>query len=210
MRDGFLASMVTQYKRNQSRASTLSSGNISRPSSSMSHTLPTYGFTPIRMSSQEINSSFEQSCSERSTPSQRSSSVLPQSTDRILIAKCQSCNIRGELIICVHCDNVICVKCADEHQSIINNDVKNEWKICKTKFETLNDRSSKERDFFFFEFNASILDRFENNHEECECKARQLQTIIDQQGEKLIQTVNNYKNDYIDLIEKHRRTYKQL
>lgn len=33
--------------------------------------------------------------------------------------------------------------------------------------------------------------------------------MIDQQGEKLIQTVNNYKNAHIDLIEKHRRTYKQ-
>lgn len=144
MRDGFLASMVTQFKRSQSRASAISSGSFSRPSSSMSHISPTYGFTPIRILSQEINSSFEQSCSERSTTSQRSSSVLPQPTNRILIAKCQSCNIRGELIICNHCDNVICTKCTQEHRSIINNDVKNEWNICKTKFETLNDRSSKE------------------------------------------------------------------
>ncbi len=52
--------------------------------------------------------------------------------------------------------------------------------------------------------------RFETDHEECECKARELQTVIDRQGEKLIETINNYKNAYIDLIEKHRRTYKQL
>jgi hypothetical protein len=130
MRDGFLASMVTQFKRSQSRAS----GSLSRPSSSMSRISPIYGFTPIRMLSQEINSSFDQSCSERSTP---------QSINRILIAKCQSCNIRGELIVCIHCDNVICVKCSNEHQSIINNNVKQEWNTCKTKFETFNDRSSK-------------------------------------------------------------------
>lgn len=97
------------------------------------------------MGSQEINSSFDQSCSERSTPSQRSASVLPQSTNRTLIAKCQSCNIKGELIICLHCDNVICVKCADDHQSILNHDVKQEWNTCKTKFETFKDRSSKEK-----------------------------------------------------------------
>jgi hypothetical protein len=159
MRDGFLASMVTQFKRNQSRISSLSSGNVSRPSSSMSHISPTYGFTPIRMLSQEINSSFDQSCSERSTPSifnqQRSSSVL---TNRILIAKCQSCNIRGELIICTHCDNVICIKCVNEHQSIINNDVKREWNLCKTKFEIFNDRSCKKRFcFFFFEFLMNLV-----------------------------------------------------
>jgi hypothetical protein len=121
MRDGFLASMVTQYKRNQSRTS----GNLSRPSSSLSHISPVCGFTPIR----------EPTSSERSTPS----------NNRLLIAKCQACNIRGELIVCLHCDNVVCVKCADEHQSIINHNVKQEWNICKEKFETFNDRSSRAR-----------------------------------------------------------------
>jgi hypothetical protein len=169
----------------------------------MSQIAPMNGFTPIpttsmRMLSQEINSSYEQSYSERSTPSvynqSRSSSVLPQSTHRSLIAKCQSCNIKGELIICTHCDNVICVKCADEHQSIINNNVKREWDTCKTKFETLSERSSiylSEKGVFSKDFN-------------------ELQTSIDQQGGKLVDTVNSYKNAYIDLIEKHRRTYKQL
>jgi hypothetical protein len=138
MRDGFLASMVTQYKRNQSRAS----GSLSRPSSSLSHISPVCGFTPIRMLSQEINSSFEQSCSERSTPS----------ANRLLIAKCQACNIRGELIICLHCDNVICVKCADGHQSVISSDVKQEWNICKDKFEAFNERSSR-----FFEDDEILI-----------------------------------------------------
>jgi hypothetical protein len=151
MRDGFLASMVTQYKKSQSRLSAISSGTISRPTSSMSHISPVNSFTSIRPLSQEVNSSFDQSWSERSTPSvsnyQRSSSVLPQSTNRSLIAKCQSCNIKGELIICTHCDNVICVKCADEHQSVINNEVKREWDICKTKFETINERSGTKRLF---------------------------------------------------------------
>jgi hypothetical protein len=133
MRDGFLASMVAQYKKRQSRLSVTPTGSISRPSSSISHVTPSYSSTPI----QEINlnNNHDQSNSERS------SSVV-QPTTRSLIAKCQSCNIRGELIVCNHCENVICVKCAEEHQSVINVDVKREWDICKTKFETINDQSS--------------------------------------------------------------------
>jgi hypothetical protein len=140
MRDGFLATMVTQFKKNQSRLSTIP---ISRPSSTISHV----SSTPIPTNpTQEINSNnLDQSSSERSTPSvnhqTRPSSGLQQQT-RLLVAKCQSCNIRGELIVCNHCDNVICVKCANEHQSIINGDIKREWEICKTKFEAINEQSS--------------------------------------------------------------------
>ncbi|CAF0824354.1 unnamed protein product [Rotaria sp. Silwood1] len=198
MRDGFLASMVTQFKKNQSRLS----GLKSRPTSAMSQISTNYGFipisTPVRMLTQEINSNYDQSYSQRSTPSifnqQRSSSVLLQSTNRLLIAKCQSCNIKGELIVCTHCDNVICIKCVDEHQSIINNAIKHEWNLCKTKFQTLHEQSNC----------------FETDLEECMCKARQLQILINEQGDKLIQTINCYKNAYIDLIEKHRRTDKQF
>ena len=125
MRDGFLASMVTQYKRNQSRTS----GSLSRPSSALSHISPSFDFMPIH----EANCSSEQPGSERSTPS----------TNRTLIAKCQACNIRAELIICPHCENVVCAKCADEHQSVINNNVKQEWNACKEKFEAFSERSSK-------------------------------------------------------------------
>jgi len=142
MPDGFLAGMVTQFKKSQSRLSGLSS----RPSSTISNISSS---TPISiLSTQDINlNNHDQSGSERSTPlisnQQRPSSVLQQQpTTRLLVAKCQSCNIRGELIVCNHCDNVICVKCVDEHQSVINKDVKHEWDICKTKFETINEQSS--------------------------------------------------------------------
>ncbi len=140
MPDGFLATMVTQFKKSQSRLSAVPSTFTSRSSSSISH----ISSTPIPpISIQEINSNHhDQSGSERSTPSQRSSSVLPQPTPRLIVAKCQSCNIRGELIVCSHCENVICVKCATEHQSVINKDVKREWDICKTKFDTINEQSS--------------------------------------------------------------------
>ena len=129
MRDGFLATMVTQFKRNQSRSSAVSSRSPSTVSS-----------TPIPpLIAQESN---EQSSSERSTPSQR-----PTPKPTTLIAKCQSCNIRGELTVCNHCDNVICVKCVNEHQSVISKDVKREWELCKTKFEKIQEQSRK---IFFF------------------------------------------------------------
>jgi len=145
MPNGFLATMVTQFKKSQSRLS-------SRPSSTISHISSS---TPVSLiSTQDINlNNHDQLSSERSTPlisnQQRPSSVSQQPTTRLLVAKCQSCNIRGELIVCNHCDNVICVKCADEHQSVINKDVKDEWDICKTKFETINEQSSI--GFFFQE-----------------------------------------------------------
>ncbi|CAF4121240.1 unnamed protein product, partial [Rotaria magnacalcarata] len=138
-----------------------------------------------------------QSSSECSTPSvinqPRSSSISQQPTTRPLIAKCQSCNIRGDLIVCNHCDNVICIKCADEHQSVINSDVKREWDLCKTQFQAVNDQSI----------------RFDQMEEEAINKARSLQTFISKKSDQLIQTVENQKNTYIDTIEKYLWTYKQ-
>lgn len=131
MRDGFLSSIVTQFKKNQSRSN-------SRPTSTISH----LSSSPIPPPP-PLNGIPEPK-SERLTPLQRPASVLPPtSTARGLVAKCQSCNIRGELIVCHHCDNVICEKCANEHQSVINNDVKTEWQTCKTKFETIHQQSSE-------------------------------------------------------------------
>ncbi|CAF3527317.1 unnamed protein product [Rotaria socialis] len=203
MFDGFLASMVAQFKKNQSRLSALSSGIKFRSTSSMSQISTTYGFipisTPVRMFSQEMNSYYDPSHSERSTSSifnqqQSSSSVLSQSTNRLLIAKCQSCNIKGALLVCTHCDNVICVKCVEEHRNVINDEIKHEWNLCKTKFQSLQQESN----------------RFETDLEACRCKARDLQISIHQQSDTLIQTIASYKNVYTDLIEKHRRTYKEI
>lgn len=59
---------------------------------------------------------------------------------------------------------------------------------------------------FFFSFEA----HFDNDEEEVHNRARNLQTFISKQSDNLIQTVENHKNAYIDIIEKHRRTYKQM
>lgn len=139
MRDGFLASMVAQFKKNHSRLSAVPPGFSSRPPSTVSY-----------ISSTSIPSSLtndfnrDQSDSERSTPSQRSTSTLPQpKTPPPIVAKCQLCNMRRELTVCHHCDNVVCMECAAEHQSPISKDVKREWEICRTKFESINEQSSR-------------------------------------------------------------------
>ncbi len=54
-----------------------------------------------------------------------------------------------------------------------------------------------------------FLVQFDHDEKEVNNKARNLQTFITQQSGQLIQTVENHKNAYIDMIEKHRRTYKQ-
>lgn len=116
--DGFLASMVTQFKKKQSRSAAISSGMISRPSSSLS----------MVSSSSMLNPS-------------RSSSVLSQSNPRVLVAKCQLCNLRAELAVCKHCDNVICLQCTQTHQTIVYHDIQRTWEACQTQLNTTYQRS---------------------------------------------------------------------
>ncbi|CAF1074756.1 unnamed protein product [Adineta ricciae] len=184
MRDGFLASMVTQFKKDQSRLS----GLASRPSSTISHNPLTVPSTPVPLTSKQELHPLNHSVSQCSTPS-----ITSQPATRALIAKCQSCNIRGELIVCSHCDNVICIKCSSEHRTVINDDVKREWDACKARFETINEKSI----------------RFDNEAIEMYNKARNLQTLISKQSDQLIKTVETQKNYHMDTIEKHRQTYKQ-
>lgn len=126
MPDGFLASMVSRYKKDQSQLSVLSLGFSSRPSSINSLSI------------------HDQSSSERSTPSQRSTSIVPQAKPSpTIVAKCRICNNRRELIVCEHCENVICIECANEHQRCINQDVKDQWEMCKSQFENIYDQSSE-------------------------------------------------------------------
>lgn len=143
MRDGFLASMVTQFKKSQSRLSAVPPGFSSRPASTVPRISPVFASTPIHLQTKQEAPSpaqFEPSGWDRLTPS------VPQqqpAATRTLIAKCQSCNTRAELIVCEHCDNVICMKCITEHQGVITDDVKREWDSCKTRFETIREQSSR-------------------------------------------------------------------
>ncbi len=205
MPDGFLATLVTQFKRSQSRLSAVSS----RPSSTTSYISSSTPIPRLLTPDVNLNNHDQQSSSERSTPSQRSTSILQQAKTTLLVAKCQACNIRGELIVCHHCDNVICIKCADEHQSVINKDVRHEWELCKTKFQSIREQSGKIFMYSFFPMYCLVLVRFDNDEEEAYHKARDLQAFISKQSGIFIQGIENQKNDYIDMIEKHRRIPKE-
>lgn len=56
----------------------------------------------------------------------------------------------------------------------------------------------------------SFLGQYDLEYEECEAKGRQIQTEIRDECEKYIQMLNNYKNLYIESIDKHRQTNKPL
>ncbi len=54
-----------------------------------------------------------------------------------------------------------------------------------------------------------FLVQFDHDEKEANSTARNLQTLITKQSGQLILTVENHKNTYINMIEKHRRTFKQ-
>lgn len=150
MRNAVLATMVAQYKKNQSR----SSCSTSRPGSTVPHMSPVSSSTPIptQFSSMINGLHSNQSASERSSPATqigigRPSPVTTNSSTStsVFIAKCQLCCVKTELNLCKHCDSVICEKCAYEHQhqNPINQRVQSDWQICKTKFEEIHEKSSK-------------------------------------------------------------------
>ena len=201
--------MVAQFKRSQSRSSAISAGLLSRPSSAMSRVSPSLSSQATRYprpQALDYSNQHDQIDSNRSTPS-----MSQQLTSRALIAKCQSCNVRAELVVCGHCDNVICVRCIEEHQRVTNDDVQREWNLCKAKYETNDEQSSrfspKGNRFVFFI--VVLLVRFDMDEEQMKCQARQLQKWIAEQSERLVRTLDTQKHDYTTLIENRRRTYKQ-
>ena len=209
MPDGFLATMVAQFKRSQSRSIAVSAGLLSRPSSAMSRMSPSLSSksTPCPWSQALDSNQLDQTDSNRSTPS-----VSQQPAARALIAKCQSCNVRGELIVCSHCDNVICVRCIEEHQRVTNDDVRREWNLCKATYETNDEqfgRVSPRDQRSTVLLIVTVLARFDTDQEQMKRQARQLQKWIGEQSDRLIRTLDTQKHDYTTLIENHRRTYKQ-
>lgn len=122
--DGFLASMVRQFKRKQNRLVTLS-----RPSSSMS--LNSSIYAPIS-NVLHLNDIYSSQAVDSAT---RLNSV------RSFVAKCQSCNRRSELNVCEHCDNVLCFTCTEEHQNLVNQHIKNIWQHCQIQLQTIENQS---------------------------------------------------------------------
>jgi hypothetical protein len=123
--DGFLASIVTKFKKKSSRL-TANSLDIMSPSlSSMSQVLSS-------------NSSI--------------SNVATRSNTNSFMAKCQACSQRNELTVCEHCDSVICLTCAKAHRQTTINEMKHIWATCQITFNDLEQRSgSIHCDIFIFE-----------------------------------------------------------
>lgn len=69
---------------------------------------------------------------------EKSLSMTTNSKPLSIIAKCAICTIKTELFVCSHCDEVICQKCVDKHQVKLNETLKEQWNICKTKYQNLS------------------------------------------------------------------------
>jgi len=201
MRNAVLATMVAQYKKNQSR----SSNTTSRPTSTIPHMSPVSSSTPIPTQfSSMINGLYSNSStSERSSPATqigigRPSPVTTTSSTStsVFIAKCQLCCVKTELSLCKHCDSVICEKCAYEHQhqNPINQRVQSDWQICKTKFEEIHEKSI----------------RFDNDREEMTSRAHDLQKLINDKANEMIRTIENQKRNYFELMDKQKKTNKTI
>lgn len=80
--------------------------------------------------------------------------------------------------------------------------------VKKYSTDSANDRVGEDIQDDFVGKEEIVVDRFDTDHEECEYKGRKLQTEINHQSDQLIQTINQSKNTYLDLIEKHRRASK--
>ena len=103
--------------------------------------------------------------------------------------------------------------CTDEHQRVVNDDVLREWERCKAMFEAINQASSEPLDCCLHGWmnKAGFFPvRFQIDSEDCECRARQFQHLIDQQGDDLLVTIDQQKNIYLDSIERHRRSFQNL
>lgn len=64
-----------------------------------------------------------------------------------VIAKCAACSIKTNLFICSHCDEVICQTCVDKHQVKLHETLKEQWNLCKTKFENLSQLAGSDECF---------------------------------------------------------------
>lgn len=155
MRNGVLAAMVAQFKKNLSRATSTSSASSPRPPSTLPHMSPTFASTPIPTpfsshSSSTLNNGChpDQIFSERSSPATfqpaRPSPITVAPTNSAQFhAKCQLCQTKAELTVCRHCDSVMCGKCINDHLNKPNEDVQRAWQLCKAKFEEINEKSGQ-------------------------------------------------------------------
>ncbi|CAF3353765.1 unnamed protein product [Rotaria sp. Silwood1] len=104
-----------------------------------------------------------------------------------IIAKCALCSIKTELFVCSHCDKVICQICIDKHQLKLNETLKEQWNLCKTKYFNL---------FRLSDNNAKDMENVENEID-------RIRLLINQRYMDLVNLLEQEKNNLLNKIEEY-------
>ncbi|CAF1247371.1 unnamed protein product [Adineta ricciae] len=83
--------------------------------------------------------------------------------------------------------DIICQTCVDKHQVKLHETLKEQWNLCKTKFEDL----------------CQIADTYDKDAINYENEIDQIRTVIDQRRSDLIHLVENEKNNLLSKIDEY-------
>ncbi|CAF3995991.1 unnamed protein product [Rotaria magnacalcarata] len=104
-----------------------------------------------------------------------------------IIARCALCSIKAELFVCSHCDKVICQICLDKHQLQLNEILKEQWGLCKTKYLNLYHLSDN---------HAKEMVNVENEMD-------RIRLLVNQRYTDLVNLIENEKNNVLNNIEEN-------
>ncbi|CAF5200546.1 unnamed protein product, partial [Rotaria magnacalcarata] len=104
-----------------------------------------------------------------------------------IIARCALCSIKAELFVCSHCDKVICQICLDKHQLQVNEILKEQWGLCKTKYLNLYHLSDN---------HAKEMVNVENEMD-------RIRLLVNQRYTDLVNLIENEKNNVLNNIEEN-------
>ncbi|CAF1904121.1 unnamed protein product [Rotaria magnacalcarata] len=121
-----------------------------------------------------------------------------------IIARCALCSIKAELFVCSHCDKVICQICLDKHQLQVNEILKEQWGLCKTKYLNLyhlSDNHAKEMVNVENEMDRIRLlvnQRYTDLNE-----MDRIRLLVNQRYTDLVNLIENEKNNVLNNIEEN-------
>ncbi|CAF0925933.1 unnamed protein product [Rotaria sordida] len=104
-----------------------------------------------------------------------------------IIAKCALCSIKTELFVCSHCDKVICQICVDKHQLKLNEILKEQWNLCKTKYFNL----------------YRLSDIYAKDMVNIENEIDRIRLLINQRSMDLVNLIEHEKNNLLNKIEEY-------
>jgi hypothetical protein len=116
------------------------------------------------------------------------SSVL--SASDAVIARCHSCGTKCQVIVCVHCDHFICLKCAEEHRTttkIDTQNITNKWQECQNKYNILIQK----------------INRYNHDRTQIENDLAAIRVAIEQRTRDAIQYIIDQRDSLIGRIDEH-------